>query len=391
MKDSFKSGLDMIYLISCSLNGIIPDKKIIDNIDIEKTYDQAKRHNLLSITAMALEAYYGDIPDQEIIKKWCASINKAIKSCYLYSIEREKLYRYMEENKIAYLPLKGIVLQDIYPKIGMRQMGDNDILIDINKRHLVREYMENNGYKVDMYGKAIHDVYLKPPMFNFEIHVYLITEGINPVIYNYYLDIWDRLERCDNLKYEHRFSKEDFYIHILVHAYKHFSHTGVGIKPLSDIFVYLRKYGNSFDRHYLDTELEKIKLTAFERNIRVLSEKLFDIDATINNSVESSLDDEEKELLKFFIDSGSFGRTDVFFKNMIDRFANGDGQITRSGKLKYFLNRLFPTGVYIRENYPFFYKYKVLIPVFWVYRFFSKIFVKFKQIRKEIKFIGKQK
>ena len=95
----------------------------------------------------------------------------------------------MDENEIAYLPLKGIILQDVYPKLGMRQMVDNDILIDINKRHLVREYMVENGYTVDGYGKDMHDCYIKSPIFNFEMHVYLAIESVNAVFYNYYLDI----------------------------------------------------------------------------------------------------------------------------------------------------------------------------------------------------------
>lgn len=297
----------------------------------------------------------------------------------------------MDENEIAYLPLKGIILQDVYPKLGMRQMVDNDILIDINKRHLVREYMVENGYTVDGYGKDMHDCYIKSPIFNFEMHVYLAIESVNAVFYNYYLDIWQRLEKTDEKKYEFRFSKEDFYIHLLVHAYKHFNYTGgVGLKVLTDIFVYLNKYGDILDRSYLDAELEKIKLSGFEKNLSTLAKKIFDIDAVRKNNISDALTDEEKTMLLFFIDSGAFGNNGVLYKSMIDRFANGEGKITKISKTRYLCNRLFPTGPYIRENYPFFHKYKVLLPVLWIYRFFSKIFVKFKSVKDEIKFIIKQ-
>lgn len=388
MDSNFKSGLDVIYLTSCAINGITPDNKLIEDMDLESVYNQAKRHKMLSVTCMALESYYDKL-DPELVKKWRLSINQAIKSSLLYSVEREKLYRFMDENEISYLPLKGIILQDIYPKLGMRQMVDNDILIDINKRHLVREYMVENGYTVDGYGKDMHDCYIKPPIFNFEMHVYLATESVDPVIYKYYFDIWERLGRPNKNKYEYRFSKEDFYIHILVHAYKHFYHSGgIGLKSLADIFVYLNKYNKDLDRTYLNSELEKINLTVFEKNISTLSEKIFDAD---NVNITDTLSDDEKNLLRFFIDSGSFGRKDVFYQGLIERFANGDGRITGGSKIKYFLNRLFPTGVYIRENYPFFYKHKLFLPILWIYRFFSKIFVKFKHVKKEIKFIMKQK
>lgn len=390
MDKSFKSGLDVIYLTSCALHNIAPDKKSVEAMDLSAVFVQAKRHKMLSVTCMALEPYWDEL-DPELMKVWRLSVNRAIKSSLMYSVEREKLFRFMDKNEIAYLPLKGIILQNIYPKLGMRQMVDNDILIDINKRDLVRNYMVNNGYKVDGYGKDIHDVYVKPPFFNFEMHVYLAIESVDAVFYNYYLDVWQRLERPDENKYEFRFSIEDFYIYILVHAYKHFNYTGgVGLKPLTDIFVYLRKYGESFNKRYLATELEKIKLTVFEKNIRSLSQKIFDIDAARENRIADILNEEEKQLLKFFIDSGSFGNKNVLYRGMIEKFANGDGKITKSGKVKYIINRLFPTGPYVKENYPFFHRHKALLPVMWVYRFFSKIFVKFKHVCKEIRFISKQ-
>lgn len=390
MDNGFKSGLDVIYLTSCALHNIAPDIKSVEAMDLSAVFAQAKRHKMLSVTCMALEPYWDEL-DPELMKVWRLSVNRAVKSSLMYSVERENLFRFMDKNEIAYLPLKGIILQNIYPKLGMRQMVDNDILIDINKRDLVRNYMVNNGYKVDGYGKDIHDVYVKSPFFNFEMHVYLAIESVDAVFYNYYLDVWQRLERPDENKYEFRFSIEDFYIYILVHAYKHFNYTGgVGLKPLTDIFVYLRKYGESFNKRYLATELEKIKLTVFEKNIRSLSQKIFDIDAARENRIADILNEEEKQLLKFFIDSGSFGNKNVLYRGMIEKFANGDGKITKSGKVKYIINRLFPTGPYVKENYPFFHRHKALLPVMWVYRFFSKIFVKFKHVCKEIRFISKQ-
>ncbi len=391
MDNDFKSGIDVIYLTSCALHGILPEEKAISEMDLEAVYNQAKRHKMLSITCMALEPYWDKL-DAELMKKWRLSINQAIKSSLLFSVEREKLYRFMDENEIAYLPLKGIIMQNVYPKLGMRQMVDNDILIDINKRRLVREYMEKNGYKVDGYGKDMHDCYIKPPIFNFEMHVYLAIESIDAVFYNYYLDIWQRLKKTDENRYEYCFSAEDFYIHILVHAYKHFHYTGgVGLKVLTDIFVYLGKYGEKLDKKYLTAELDKIKLSVFEKNISTLSKKVFDVDAVMKNDPKLLLDDEETQLLKFFIDSGSFGNKDVLYRGMIERFVSDSGEISKKSKIRYFLSRLLPTGPYVRENYPFFHKHKLLLPVLWIYRFFSKIFVKFKHVKKEIKFIMKQK
>lgn len=391
MENNFKSGLDVIYLISCALHGIIPDEKIVTEMDLEAVYAQAKRHMMLSVTCMALEKY-ADKLDAELMKKWRTAVDRTELSSFLYSVEREKLYRFMDENEIAYLPLKGIILQNIYPKPAMRQMADNDILIDINKRDLVRDYMVNCGYDTEQFGKSSHDVYIKASLFNFEMHVYLVTESLNPDIYNYYLDIWQRLERVDKDKYKYSFKKEDFYIFIIVHAYKHFCYGGIGLKPLTDIFVYLRKYGEELNRQYLDDEFTKLELSVFEQNMRHLSETVF-ANAICEKNSADGLNDEETKLLKFFIDSGNFGNKDVLYKALIERFADGEGKITKGSKIRYLLSRLFPTGIYIKENYPFFYKYKFLIPILWPYRILSRLIKNpkhVKHIKKELEFLNKQ-
>lgn len=152
----------MIYLTSCELHNISPDKKSVKAMDLSAVFAQVKRHKMLSVTCMPLEPYWDEL-DPELIKVWRLSVNRAVKSSLMYSVEREKLFRFMDKNEIAYLPLKGIILQNVYPKLGTRLMVNNDMLIDINKRDLLRDYMINNGYKVDGYGKDIHDVYVKPP------------------------------------------------------------------------------------------------------------------------------------------------------------------------------------------------------------------------------------
>ena len=44
--------------------------------------------------------------------------------------EREALLDFFEKSGIWYLPLKGAVLNGIYPQYGLRQFAKNDILFD---------------------------------------------------------------------------------------------------------------------------------------------------------------------------------------------------------------------------------------------------------------------
>ena len=73
--------------------------------------------------------------------------------------ERHQLEKEFAKNGIWYMPLKGSILKDWYPKFGMREMADNDILFDEKKRNDVKQIFQNRGYTVESYGKINDDAY----------------------------------------------------------------------------------------------------------------------------------------------------------------------------------------------------------------------------------------
>lgn len=62
---------------------------------------------------------------------------------------------------MLYLPLKGIIMKDYYPSVGMRQMSDNDILFDADAWERMEKHMISEGYEAEYVGKGNHDVYHK--------------------------------------------------------------------------------------------------------------------------------------------------------------------------------------------------------------------------------------
>lgn len=52
---------------------------------------------------------------------------------------KERRYFLFEKAGIWYLPLKGVILKEMYPVYGIRQMADNDILFDFTYRKEVKD------------------------------------------------------------------------------------------------------------------------------------------------------------------------------------------------------------------------------------------------------------
>lgn len=253
------------------------------------------------------------------------------------------------------MPLKGIVLKDYYPEIGMRQMADNDFLIDKTRQSDIKDIMLSCGFKIEQYDKSKHDVYFKEPVCNFQMHISLFEIDPKEPLYCYFKDIDKRLVADRDSKFGRHFTNEDFYLYIKAHEYKHYSSSGTDLRNLVDTYVYISKFGDSLDRDYLASELTKLGISDYEKDSRELAMDLFN---------GKKLDEDEKKLLDYYIFSGTYGNIENNVNNAISR--------NNGSKFKYLLNRVFIPMKTVEKQYPVFYKYKFLLPLLPMYRFVRK-------------------
>ncbi|MBR5680632.1 MAG: nucleotidyltransferase family protein, partial [Clostridia bacterium] len=262
--------MDVVYLASCAVKGKTPDGDCVAGMDLKNLYTAAERHLLTAITAMALEC--AGVSDELFIQ----AKGNAIRKVVLFDIERDVVLSKLEEAGIWYMPLKGSVLKDCYPRIGMRQMADNDILFDAARAGDLRTIMESLGFTTERFGVSAHDIYHKPPLANFEMHRALFNPGSNEAIYSYYLNIRDKMIRDEGTGYGYHLSPEDFYLYMIAHEYKHYAAGGTGLRSLLDTYVYLTKKGDALDWPYIAGELDKLEIAEFEAQNRALAFRLFD-------------------------------------------------------------------------------------------------------------------
>jgi hypothetical protein len=359
----------MLYLTTCALHGIVPEEEAISEVDLQELYKFCKSHSMTAIVCMALEntdVFHHAKPEMK--KKWLDAKNKAIRKNIMLDAERSKLFTWMEEQGIWYMPLKGSVLKDLYPKVGMRQMSDNDILYDPAFQYEIRDYMVSQGYEVIRIGETNHDVYEKPPVYNFELHTALFGAKHDPKWESYYADVKARLLKDEGKSYAYHFQDEDFYIYMLTHAFKHYSDRGTGVRSLLDVYVYVWKKGDTLDWEYIRKETEKLGIAAYEYQCRVLSRKLFE---KPDLAYENTLTKEERKMLSFFTSSGTYGTVTNRIKNRLEKLQPNDAPIRRKTRMKYYIQRLFPDMNWMKRYSPFCAKHPWSVPVIYVYRIFN--------------------
>ena len=341
---------DVAYLASCAVNGEIPDAARVGNMDLSARYAAAERHQLTGITGLALES--ADVKDAAFAE----AVGKAVRREAVFDVECAAVLAGLEKAGVWYMLLKGQLLKRLYPRMGMRQMADVDILYDASRTADVRTILEGLGFTAGKrFGIGVHDSFDKPPICHFELHRTLFSESQNNRFYVYYRDVKDRLLPDGTHAFGYRFSDEDFYVYITAHEYKHYSIYGTGLRSLLDAYVYVTKKP-SLDWDYIKGELDKLGIAEFEEQTRTLAFRLFD---------QEPLTERDRGILDFYLSSGTYGTVSNGVKIRI-----GKDKGKRFKKLRYVFGRLFLPIRTVKENYPLFIRLPFLLPFLPVYRLF---------------------
>lgn len=397
------------------------------NNNIGILYYIAKKHNLVSLMAQAMEKM-GFESDSDIWKRWLKEKNQLIYKSVLMDVEREAIQNFFEENNIWYMLLKGMVIRKYYPAPELREMADNDILFDNKYSKEVYDFMTARGYKSDDYNKGYHDEYLKPPAYNCEMHRQLVSSKERPKWYEYYKDVKSILINDANGKNQFYFSDNDFYVYFIVHTYKHFLNSGMGLRTVLDVYLYLNNLQDKLDFDYIEEQLKKLDAYDFEQTFRSLTFKMFGENAKEGNAAAdelqdsfdakeqdmlresfdakkqdklcgsfdakeqdkwwNSFDDKEHDMLSYILDAGTYGNLENSVAHKMG-YTKGEKK-KASDKAKYIFRRLFPSMDTIEEFFPFFYKHKWAIPFLYIYRIGKIPFTRRKKVAGELREVFKK-
>ena len=362
---------DLIWLAACAVNGEVPDRARAAAVKLEHLYAAAQQHQLTAAAGMALRSagLGNDAFDQETAK--------AQRKNALLDADRAALFARLDEEGIWHTALKGAVLKDLYPRFGMRQMADYDILIDADRAGDARAVMESLGFTAERFGRNNDDAYYKPPVSNFELHTALFDPRREPRAAAYYRDVKGRLVKDEGNACGWHFTPEDFYIYLVAHEHKHFAHNGTGLRSFLDVYVFWKARGGTLDLPYIAAETEKLGIADFERRSRSLALHLFGGEA---------LTEEDQALLEDVAGSGTYGSVRQRVKNGVSDMGGG-----ARGRLRYFCSRVFLPPERIRTTHPLVYRHRVLLPFFYAGRLLHAILFRSGRVKKELRALRRTK
>lgn len=372
------TGKYFLQLVRCGLDenpDMIPPEKP-DGVEWKNLFVLSQKHSLAAVAYCAVQKIK-NFPDRELFDKW----EHAHRFCIYADIQQtaayEELREYFGEKQLKLLPLKGLLIKDLYPDRALRQMGDLDILYEKEKFPEIRKGMQELGYTYHTESAGSnHQIFDRKPAINVEMHSDLLP--IVSPFYKYYENAWAKAISTDE-PYLFRFSKEDEYIFLLLHAYKHFNNAGSGVRTVVDFHLFLRRYRSDLDRTYIAAELDK--LDKLRKKNKADMQSLFEFEDILStlikewfNSDEILIDDISLKILS----DGVYGD----LKNSWQKGLNEKGSV--SG---YLFGRLFPPYKVMKQGHPALIKCPLLLPFYWIARIFRGFFRKRKTIVAEYKYV----
>lgn len=270
--------------------------------------------------------------------------------------EYELLCEKFMENNVRFMPVKGILLQKVYPQAYYRQMGDVDLLVMPDDFENAEKVAQALGYDVKR-TETHHDEWKKGRFLSYEIHRYLVGYSV-PEFRKYYEDGWKFAHAHKGTM--HLMSLEDLYVYNTAHMTKHFKNGGIGVKAITDIYAFLKLHGNDLDWEYIYGEFDKLGIRSFCQNCEKLAQAWFG---------DGEMTQLLNELGMYFLTSGSFGNhynREMYRMSVQARKSNGKGGVV--GFLK---NSLFPSYGVMTQTYGVLKKYPFLLPIYWAKRLIS--------------------
>ena len=330
------------------------ENEISAQFNWQKLFAEAKRHN---IGAMLYPYAKKAGCPEPLISAWSQIADKALRKELLFNAERSAIISEFEKAGIKYIPLKGIIIKDYYPRKGMREFTDNDILLEAKALPVATKIMQNKGYESHFNEDYSDCPFYKAPIFNFELHNALFAKNVP--IAKYFKDTWKNAVKDDDNTYGYHMTNEDFYIHVITHFYKHYAICkGAGLKFFAD-FYYLQRGlidNKKADITYIKKELSKIGILEFYEKTVEAVKNLFEGDESFFTS----------EMFHYVLASGAYGTKTQAIAN----------KIKNKGRVKYWLSRLFPSKGYMVNLHPIIRKAPVLLPFFWIVRLVRAPFTK---------------
>ena len=277
------------------------------------------------------------------------------------------LYQRLRAAGLHPIVVKGQLCSRLYPQTDHRISADDDLLIPDGEFMACHEQLLANGLTTDAPADELASAdevsYTKdgsPLYIELHRHLFDSAEDAHDELNHFFADL-NPVEIdgfLDMPPHEHL-------LYLLLHAYKHFVRSGIGLRQFCDIGLWARAYHGEIDWQRLHEQCESVHAATFAAAaFRIARDYLgieFDLPAPWSDAVDA------EPLLHDSLCGGVYGSNDLTRLHSSTVTLNAV-KSSRKGRKSTVLRTVFPEKAYLESRYPYLKKRPYLLPVAWVQR-----------------------
>ena len=321
----------------------------------------AKTHQVLPLFCQSLSPTPDCVAGLKGVLRWQVAQQALRTHAFL------PIYRQLLEAGIRPLVVKGITCRVLYPQPDLRPSSDEDLLVPPEQFDAARQLLNALGFRES--GAGLELAFRHPDSgLHLELHGAPFpgqehTYGHWNTLFE---DIFDRATPLTLSGHSLWMpSHNDHMLYLILHALKHFLHSGVGIRQVCDICLYANAYGNQIDWPTLLDQCRNLHTEQFAAALlQIGSEHLtFDPDAACLPPCWRSITVDAQPLLRDILSAGLYGDATTDRKRSSNLTLDA-----ASGKKPSLPRTLFPDRSRLLAQYPYLQQHPYLLPIAWTQR-----------------------
>jgi len=314
-----------------------------------------------ALLPVVFEAVYPLLPDK-IEREYRAVAVKWIADQVRGTDAFLRLYSNLQKEGIEPLVFKGIVCRDTYTLPDWRVSSDEDIYIPETDYFRFHEAMDRMGFQSSPPNfRSEHETVYRSKELTVEGHWKLFPQSTHR---------WEQMNKlADSIMRNAHYmdingieiltpEPTDHMIYLLLHAMKHFSLAGVGIRQICDIAMWDKRYAVDWAR--VNKTMDTFGGTRFTSAVLDAANRYFEM-----KFPEGWIRVDSTDLIQDALKGGTFGHSSE------DRLHSAYITVASGGKragITALFHAVFPGRKVIEINYPWVSRSPLLLPFGWIVR-----------------------
>ena len=283
------------------------------------------------------------------------------------SAEFADLYRKLRAAGLYPIVVKGQLCSRLYPLKDHRISADDDLYIPDAEFMACHEQLLVNGLTTDTpadeLSTADEVAYTKngsPLYIELHRHLFDSSEDTHDELNHFFTDL--KPIEVDGFL---TMPPHEHLLYLILHAYKHFVRSGIGLRQFCDIGLWARAYHSEIDWQRLHEQCESVHAATFAAAAFCIAREYLGIEFDLPAPWDGSIDVEP--LLHDTLCGGVYGSNDLTRLHSSTVTLNAV-KASRTGEKSSVLRTVFPKREYLERRYPYLKKRPYLLPVAWAQR-----------------------